>query len=198
MDHDAGPDPELERALHAAVDTGPGQVREFLPLVYERLRELARLQLDREGPGHTLQPTALIHETYLKLADQQRAVWKDEDHFLAVAATAMRRILIDHARGRDREKRGGGAARVPISHADLPAPRREVDVLSLEEALGRLAESDATAARIVEMRFYAGMEMARIARVLGVAERTARRHWVYAKAWIARELQAGGCEREGP
>ncbi len=184
----SGPNHELTQALEGLVRGRSESVNALLPLVYERLHDMARRQLEQEGAGHTLQPTALIHEAYLKLVDQEQARWENEAHFLAVAATAMRRVLIDHARGRGADKRGGNRRRVSITDAELATPVREVDVLALDEALERLAAADAIAARIVEMRFFAGMEMEWIAQVLGVTDRTARRHWVYAKAWIAREL----------
>ena len=190
---DTAPNSDLTEALRGMLHGQAGGVNELLPLVYQRLHEMARRQLEQEGAGHTLQPTALVHEAYLKLVDQTRTEWQSEAHFLAIASTAMRRILIDHARARASQKRGGDQQRVRISDAELATPVREVDVLALNDALDRLGEKDPTAARIVEMRFFAGMQIEAIAVVLGVTDRTVRRHWVYAKAWIAREL-----ERDGP
>jgi len=187
-----GPNNELTQALEGMVSGCSEGINRLLPLVYQRLHDMAKRQLDLERAGHTLEPTALIHEAYLKLVDQKRTKWQNEAHFLAVAAVAMRRILIDHARGRGRDKRGGDRQRVSVADAELATPARGVDVLALDEALERLAAADALAARIVEMRFFAGMEMGWIAQVLGVTDRTARRHWVYAKAWIARELLRDG------
>lgn len=185
---DYRPNNELEAALADLVSDQTHDVNQLLPLVYQRLHNMARHQLAAEDPGHTLQPTALVHEAYLRLASQHTTTWKSESHFLAVAATAMRRILIDHARGRGRAKRGGGHQRISLTDAEPATPDREVDVLALDEAMQQLAKHDAMAARIVEMRFFASMGLDAIAQVLGVTERTVRRHWVYAKAWIAREM----------
>lgn len=183
-----GPNTDLTAALEGLVSGQAGAVNQLLPQVYERLHALARHQLERESPGHTLQPTALVHEAYLRLVDQRQTHWQSQAHFLAIAAQAMRRILIDHARGKLRDKRGGGRPRISLTDAELATPVRELDVLALDEALARLAGDDAVAARIVEMRFFAGMDIGSIAQVLGVTDRTVRRHWVYAKAWITREL----------
>lgn len=192
------PNNDLTKTLEGLVEGRSEGVNQLLPQVYARLHEMAKQQLAREDVGHTLQPTALLHEAYLKLVDQKSTKWQNEAHFLAVAATAMRRILIDHARGREREKRGGSRQRISITNVELAMPASKVDVLALDEALERLAKADPVAARIVEMRFFAGMEMEWIAQVLGMSDRTARRHWVYAKAWIARELLAAGSGEPNP
>lgn len=184
------PDKDLTAALQAYSEGGRQAVDEVLRLVYARLHEMAEEQLRREGPGHTLQPTALVNEAYLRLTDQ-RAPWKNRSHFYAIAAQAMRRILVDHARARDSKKRGDGRRPLEISPEVIAAPRQEVDLLALDESLERLAKVDADSARVVEMRFFAGMEMETIAEFLGVSDRTVRRHWVYAKAWLARELSLG-------
>lgn len=184
------PDKDLTAALKAYSEGGRQAVDEVLRLVYARLHEMAEEQLRREGPGHTLQPTALVNEAYLRLTDQ-RAPWKNRSHFYAIAAQAMRRILVDHARARDSKKRGDGRRPLEISPEVIAAPRQEVDLLALDESLERLAKVDADSARVVEMRFFAGMEMETIAEFLGVSDRTVRRHWVYAKAWLARELSLG-------
>lgn len=164
-----------------------------MPLVYARLHALAETHLANERLGHTLQPTALVNEAYLKLVDQRVARWDNRAQFFAIAARAMRRILLDHARARGRQKRGGGLRRVPLDSIDTPSPAgpMDLDLVALDEAIGRLAAHDAPAARVVEMRFFAGMEVEAIAAVLGVSDRTVRRHWVYAKAWLARELAQG-------
>lgn len=156
-------------------------------LVYARLRDIAEEQLRREGPGHTLQPTALVNEAYLRLAGQHTE-WRGRSHFYAIAAQAMRRVLIDHARSRDSVKRGGGRRPIALSGAEPAAPQSEVDLLALDEALERLARVDPDTARIVEMRFFGGMETDAIVEATGIPERTVRRHWVYAKAWLARDL----------
>lgn len=145
--------------------------------------------MQRERPEHTLEPTALVHEAFLRLGSAA-VEYRDEGHFFAVAARAMREVLIDHARTRGREKRGGDRVRVRLGENDVEAPAssREVDVISLDEALVNLAVHDEIGARIVEMRFFAGMEIERIATVLGITDRTVRRRWVYAKAWLMRAM----------
>lgn len=182
----------------AALSRGEaGAVARVLPLVYARLKVMAADRMKRERHGHTLQPTALVHEAFVKLRESGVA-WENEAHFFAVAARAMRQVLIDHARARGRDKRGGDADRFRIEDADIPAPaaRGEVDLLDLDAALARLAAHDELAARIVEMRFFAGMEVQIIAEALGISDRTVRRHWVYAKAWLARDM-AGESAAEG-
>ncbi|MFM9996916.1 MAG: ECF-type sigma factor [Phycisphaerales bacterium] len=200
----AEPDKDLTAALVAYSSGEPRAVNDLLRLVYERLHAMAADELKREGPGHTLQPTALVSEVYLRLADQRNTAWRSRAHFFAIAAQAMRRVLLDHARTRRSEKRGGGRRRVPLTGVDLPTPRSgsagaaEVDLIALDDALGRLATDHGLSARIVEMRFFAGMEVEDIASVLDVTDRTVRRHWVFAKAWLARELARpdGAAERD--
>jgi RNA polymerase sigma factor (TIGR02999 family) len=187
----ASPDKDLTAALQAYSGGDQRSVDEVLRLVYARLHEMAEDQLRREGPGHTLQPTALVNEAYLRLADQ-RTPWRSRAHYFAIAAQAMRRVLVDHARARDSLKRGDGRRPIALPEDGVAAPQREVDLLALDESLKRLAAVDADSARVVEMRFFAGMEVEAIAEFLGVSERTVRRHWVYAKAWLARELSLGG------
>lgn len=184
----AGTDQDLTAALRAVSDGQTGAVARLMPILYTRLRAMAQDQLQREGPGHTLQPTALVNEAYLRLVDQRQTRWQSAAHFFAIAAEVMRRVLIDHARAGARDKRGGGWNRVPLTGIDQVTPTPEVDLLALDEAMVRLAADDPTAARIVEMRFFAGMEFLAIAEVLEVTDRTVRRHWVYAKAWLTREL----------
>jgi RNA polymerase sigma factor (TIGR02999 family) len=183
----AAPNKDLTAALNAYAAGDRQGSDELMRLVYARLRDMAEEQLRAEGPGHTLQPTALVNEAYLRLAGQ-RTEWRGRSHFYAIAAQAMRRVLIDHARARDSEKRGGGRRPIALSSIDPAAPQSEVDLLALDEALQRLSGVDPDTARIVEMRFFAGMEIDAIVEVTGISERTIRRHWVYAKAWLAREL----------
>jgi RNA polymerase sigma factor (TIGR02999 family) len=163
-------------------------------LVYTRLRALARRQMQAERAGHTLDPTALVHEAYLRLVDQRVGHWESQGHFFAVAAEAMRRILVDHARRRGRQRRGGGLKRVGLEQAEeTPVGKGGVlDMLELDGAMNRLAGIDPTGARIVEMRYFAGMSVGLIAQTLGLGERTVRRHWVFAKAWLSRELWPEG------
>jgi RNA polymerase sigma factor (TIGR02999 family) len=163
----------------------------LLPIVYDELRRLAASYLRRERPGHTLQPTALVHEAFLRLVDQERVDWQGQTHFFAVAAQAMRRVLVDYARRRRRAKRGGGWLRVPLDDAlDLGDGQGLAleDVLALDQALTRLSELDPREARLVEQRFFAGRTLAEAAEELGVSLRTAESDWAHAKAWLSREL----------
>jgi RNA polymerase sigma-70 factor, ECF subfamily len=181
------PDKDLTAALHAYSDGDRQAVDEVLRLVYSRLHGMAEEHLRREGPGHTLQPTALVNEAYLRLADQ-RTPYRSRAHFFAIAAQAMRRVLVDHARARDSKKRGDGRRPIALPQDAIAAPQKEVDLLALDESLSALARVDPESARVVEMRFFAGMEVEAIAEFMGVSERTVRRHWVYAKAWLSRAL----------
>src|SRR5215217_5152497 len=169
----------------------------LLPLVYEDFRALALRHLARERAGHTLQPTALVHEAYLKLVDQTRVNWQGRTHFFAVGAQAMRRILVEHARSRRREKRGGDRQRMELDEAAALAPERGVDLLDLDEALKRLEALDERQARVVELRFFGGMNMEEVALTLGVSKRTAEGDWRMARAWLHRELAAGEPEAGG-
>jgi RNA polymerase sigma-70 factor, ECF subfamily len=162
----------------------------LLPAVYDELRRQARRALRRERVGHTLQPTALVHEAYLRLVDQTHAQWESRSQFLAVAAQAMRRILVDHARTRGRAKRGGGATPVTLADADAPAESASgVDALALDEALTRFAVLDPRKARLVELRFFAGLSIPEAAAALDISEATAGREWAVARAWLRRELE---------
>mgnify|MGYP001501438210 CR=1 FL=1 len=172
---------------------------ELLPVVYAELRALAGAQLAHERPGHTLQPTALVHEAYLRLAGSDSG-FENRAHFLASASQAIRRVLVDHARTRNRDKRGGGRPRVDIVAAD-PADARAadgIDLIDLDDALRRLAEVSDRAARVVEMRYFGGMTMAEAALALGVSERTAAGDWAVARAWLRRELAAAGGAEGAP
>lgn len=164
---------------------------ELFPLVYDELRGLARGYMAGERAGHSLEPTALVNEAYLRLVDLTRIDWQGRTHFFAVGARVMRRVLIDHARGRDSHKRGGGWRRVTLSGALGPADPRGLDaeeLMSLDAALDRLRELDARQARIVEMRFFGGLTMAEIADVLDVSKRTVEGDWAHARVWLKREL----------
>ena len=173
----------------------------LVPLVYTELRRQARLALRREGAGHTLQPTALVHEAWLRLAGQQHARWEGRTQFFAVAAQVMRRVLVDHARARHALKRGGGASHVTLGDAS-PAERAglagvaaaeessvdAVDVLALDEALTRLAAFDPQKARLVELRYFVGLSIPEAAAALGVSQATVGREWAVARLWLRREL----------
>jgi RNA polymerase sigma-70 factor (ECF subfamily) len=158
----------------------------LFPLVYDQLREIARVYLSRERRGHTLQPTALVHEAYLKLADQNRVQWQGKSHFLAVAATAMRRILVNHAKAHRALKRGGDLARLALDEALTEAQERSGDLIALDEALGELEHIDTEQVRIVELRFFGGLTALEAAEVLGISERTVFRQWLMARAWLKR------------
>jgi RNA polymerase sigma factor (TIGR02999 family) len=163
-------------------------LNELLPLVYAELRRIAARQLRRERPNHTLQPTALVHEVYLRLVDQHQVDWNSQAHFFGVAAQAMRRILVDHARRRGAGKRGDGVPCVPIDEAKEVAAATEIPVLALDRALDRLQKVDPELARIVELRAFGGLTIDQAAHVLNVSPSTAKRDWRTAKAWLNREL----------
>lgn len=173
---DAPADPSAAEALYHAV--------------YDQLRGVASRQLRSERAGHTLQTTALVNEAYLKLIDQNRVDWQNRAQFFAIASRAIRRILVDHARHRLRDKRGGGVAHEPLTEAlHISSPERTVDLLALDQALNQLRESDAAKCDVVEMRYFGGLTNREIADVLGVAERTIERHWSYARAWLFQRLE---------
>ena len=160
----------------------------LMPLVYEELRRLAHHYMRGERPNHTLQTTGLVNEVYLRLAGLDRMAWRDRAHFMAMAATLMRRILVDYARERRSEKRGGDVSITSIDDHDPAAPERQIDLISLDQALTRLAEFDPQQTRIVEMRFFAGLTVEETADVLGVSPTTVKREWASARAWLHHEL----------
>ena len=160
----------------------------LMPLVYEELRRLAHRQLGRERPGHTLDTTAVVHEAYLKLADQSRVRWSDRSHFFAVATQAMRRILVDYARRYRADKRDGARERVSLDDAAVVAEERAAGLVALDEALSELAAVDARLSRVVECRFFGGLTEEETAEVLGVTARTVRRDWTKAKGWLSQML----------
>jgi len=164
----------------------------LVPLVYAELRRRAQSQLARERGSHTLQPTALVHETFLRLVDQRSARWQNRAQFYAVAARLMRRILVDHARGRAAAKRGGDAVRVTLETGEETAASPVTDILALHESLDRLASQDERQARVVELRYFGGLSVEEVASVLEVSEITVKRDWAMARAWLYRELGGGG------
>jgi RNA polymerase sigma factor (TIGR02999 family) len=183
------PSPQEVTQLLAAWRNGqPEALDQLMPLVYDELRRLARHYMAREGPGHTLQTTALVNEAYLRLAGQQPVDWQNRAHFFAVAAQVMRHLLVDHARARQYQKRGGGAQRVELEEAMVIAPEQDVELLALDEALSRLAALDLRKSRLVELRYFGGLSAAETAEVLGLSEITVKREWLKAKAWLYREL----------
>jgi RNA polymerase sigma factor (TIGR02999 family) len=165
-----------------------GALEHLLPLVYAELRRIAARQLRKERSGHTLQPTALVHEVYLRLVDQRQVDWRGRAHFFGVAAQMMRRVLVDHARRRTASKRGDGAPCVPIEDAQAIAASEDVPVLALDRALDKLHKVDAELARLIELRAFGGLTIEEAAHVLNVSPSTAKRDWRTAKAWITREL----------
>jgi len=161
----------------------------LLKLVYDELHQQAHRYLQKERAGHTLQTTALVHEAYLKLVEQKSVVWESRSHFFAVAATMMRRILIDYAKTKHRVRRGGRRSDVPLEEAlTIGVSGTDFDLLALDEALNRLAEREAHLAKIVELRFFSGLDVTETAEVLSVSESTVKRDWAMAKAWLHREL----------
>lgn len=161
------------------------------PAVYQELRRIAAAYLRRERSDHTLQPTALVHEAFIKLIDQRHMQWKNRAHFFGVAAQMMRRILVDHARARAADKRGGGRSHLLLDDAMDVAAVNQVDVLAVDDALHRLAEIDPDQVRIVELRFFGGLTIEEAAEVLGWSSGTVKREWSVARAWLHRELQRG-------
>jgi RNA polymerase sigma factor (TIGR02999 family) len=160
----------------------------LIPLVYSELRRIANAHLRRESAEHSLQPTALVHEAYLRLIDITQVNWQNRAHFFSFASTLMRRILVEHARANLADKRGGGVDTIFIEEALLPSPRRPREILALDDALAHLAQLDNRQAKIVEMRFFAGMTEEETGDVLGISARTVKRDWRVAKAWLYKEL----------
>jgi len=177
--------------LLAAIESGDASAADRLfPLVYSELRGLAANQLRHERSGHTLVATALVHEAYLRLVGQRNASWKDRGHFLAVAASAMRRILVNHAKARKRLKRGGDRRRIDIDSIAEAFEERVSDLVALDAALERLRLRSPDQARIVELRFFAGLSIEQVAEALGTSERSVHREWAVARAWLRGEMQA--------
>ena len=173
---------EVTRVLSAIERGDPHAAEQLLPLVYDELRKLAAAKLAHEKPGQTLQATALVHEAYLRLVDTDKAPhWNSRGHFFAAAAEAMRRILVDQARRKQAEKLGGQARRVPLDAADLGYASPADDLLDIDEALTRLAAEDSQAARLIELRYFAGLSIEDAAEIIGIARATAYEHWAYAR-----------------
>jgi RNA polymerase sigma factor (TIGR02999 family) len=184
---------EVTQILDAITQGDPSAAAQLLPLLYDELRRLAAAQLAHEAPGHTLQPTALVHEAYLRLvgtADERR--WNSRGHFFGAAAEAMRRILVESARRKQRIKHGGALQRLDLEEYDVPVTPPPEELLALDEALARLATKDADAARIVDLHFFAGLSIDEAAEALGVSRATAYRQWAYARAWLRCELGGEG------
>ena len=169
----------------------PQALERLMPLIYAECRRIAERQLQHERRDHTLDPTALVHELYLRLVDQRRATWENRAQFFGIAAQIMRRILVDYARAKQTAKRGGSALLVSLdAAADTPNDARAEDVLAIDEALERLTALDAAQVRIIELRFFAGLTVEETAHVVGRSPRTVKREWRLAKAWLHRELHS--------
>jgi len=179
---------DLTRILQEAQDGRSGAAEELASALYDELRALARQELSGERAGHTLQPTALVHEAYLRLVGGQNTSFQSRAHFFAAAATAIRRVLVDHARRRARAKRGGGEAPLSLGDVDPAAPLPPAELLDLDAALAELARFDPFKARIVELRFFAGLSVDEVAKLLGASESSVRRDWRLARAWLRAEL----------
>jgi RNA polymerase sigma-70 factor, ECF subfamily len=164
---------------------------QLLPIVQGELHSLAQRMMSRETPGHTWQTTELVHEAYLRLAGQHDTVWQDRAHFFAVAAQVMRHLLVDHARAKQMDKRGGDLQRVSLDENAVVALERSAELLALDEALDRLAEFDTQKSRIVELRYFGGLTVPEVAEVMGIAAITVKREWARAKLWLQREMQTG-------
>jgi RNA polymerase sigma factor (TIGR02999 family) len=176
--------------LAAWSDGDASSLERLMPIVYDELRRMAARYLHRERGDHTLQATALVHEAFLKLIDQRQVRWQNRAHFFGIAAQLMRRILVDHARIHLSDKRGGSVTRVSLDEAIVAANQKDVDVVALDEALGRLAAFDPDQGRLVELRFFGGLTIDEAAEVLGTSPATVKREWALAKAWLHRALRA--------
>jgi RNA polymerase sigma factor (TIGR02999 family) len=180
---------DVTRVLSAIEQGDPHAAEQLLPLVYDELRKLAAEKMAQERPGQTLEATALVHEAYVRLVDVETAQhWNSRGHFFAAAAEAMRRILVEHARRKKRDKHGGERRRVDLDEAHAVADAPPDNLLVLDEALRRLEQTDPLAARLVNLRFFAGLTMPQAADALGLALRTAERNWTFARTWLHREL----------
>ena len=186
---------EVTRILSAIEQGDPSAADQLLPLVYDELRKLAAQRMAQETPDHTLQPTALVHEAYLRLVDVDTTQhWDSRGHFFAAAAAAMRRILIDQARTKHSQRRGGGRQRQALECVDVAAPEPAVDLLAMNEALERFEQVDKPKADLVKLRYFAGLTIPQAAEVLGISSATADRHWAYARSWLHAELRKGDAE----
>jgi RNA polymerase sigma-70 factor, ECF subfamily len=183
------PSDDVTLLLAAATAGDDGAANRLLPLVYDELRRLAASYLRSEAEGHTLPPTALVHEAYLKLVGQREAHWKDRGHFFAVAATAMRRILVNHARDRRRLKRGGDRERESLDDVADRFEEEAIDLIALDAALERLRQLSARQALVIELRFFAGLTPAQVAEVTDSSERSVHRDWAAARAWLRGEIE---------
>ncbi len=183
---------DLTRILNAAEQGDHTVAEQLLPLVYTELRKLAAFRMANEAPGQTLQPTALVHEAWLRLAGAENQRWENRAHFFAAAAEAMRRILIEKARRRQRLRHGGGQERVDLDEVEIVSPESDEQLLQVHEALDKLAAEDQVKADVVKLRFFVGLTDREVAAALGLSERTVERHWAYAKPWLFRQIRSQG------
>jgi RNA polymerase sigma factor (TIGR02999 family) len=183
-----GPDPQVTAVLQAAQAGDPQAAAQLLPLVYAELRQLARARLAQQTPGQTLQPTALVHEAYLRIAGQSEVTWQGRQHFFFAAARAMRDILVEQARRKAGPRRGGGRQQEALDEAALVLEEPFVDLLALHEALAELERQDPLKGQIVMLRYFTGLTMTETADMLGQSERSLHRHWRYIKAWLKSRL----------
>ena len=183
---------EVTHVLNAIDQGDPKAAGQLLPLVYDELRKLAACKMANEAPGQTLQPTALVHEAWLRVAGSSDHTWDSRGHFFAAAAEAMRRILIENARRKKALRHGAGQARLDIQELEIAAPDPEEQILAIDEALNKLSALDQQKAELVKLRYFAGLTIEEAAAALGISEATAKRWWVYARAWLYAEVRPGG------
>jgi RNA polymerase sigma factor (TIGR02999 family) len=181
---------DVTQILNSAGQSGPRAAKELLSLVYEELRRLAAAKMASEAPGHTLQPTALVHEAWLRLTSDDKRKWNDRTHFFAAAAEAMRRILVDNARRKRAERHGGGQQRVDMPNIASAVLETDDKVLAVNEALEKFAVLDPQKAELVKLRYFVGMTLEQAAEALDISERTAKRYWALARAWLHEEIKA--------
>ena len=182
---------DVTRILHS-VESGDAKAADrLLPLVYDELRKLAAHKMVNESSGHTLQPTALVHEAWLRLVGSEQRTWQNRVHFFGAAAEAMRRILIDRARRKRAMRHGGGQKRVDVEDVEIASATADDQLLAVNEALDKLAARDKQKAELVKLRYFIGMTIEEAAQILGVSEPTAKRYWAYARAWLYHEIQKG-------
>ena len=186
----------VEQLVQRAGEGDEKAASELMPVVYDELRRLAGAYMRRERPGQTIQPTALVHEAYLRLLRDKKQDWKGRTHFLAIAATSMRQILVERARAKRAEKRGGSKDPITLDEATLADDGQPLELMVIDEALNKLSEFDPQQARIVELRFFGGLTIDETAHALGVSPATVKRGWTLAKAWLRREVRGVGPEEQ--